>query len=83
MADLLSPEQMAKDLGVCVKTFSGDVRSKGIPFVLVGKRKRFDPAVVRAYLTTKDEPLKSNVIAMPVRKKGRKVVTSRKFAEAV
>ena len=47
---LLTLSEMADDLNLSAKTFSRDVREKSIPFHSRGKRKRFDPDEVKAYL---------------------------------
>lgn len=80
MAGKLTLTEMACRLGISTKTFRNDVREKRIPFYPAGKRMRFDPFEVEAYLRTQEEPIKSNVIVLPKR---RKVVASKKFAEAV
>ena len=81
MAERLTLSQMAKRLQTTEKTFRTDVRDKGIPFIAVGKRKRFDPAVVEAYLMVTEKPAESNVRLFPVKRR-KKVVTSKRFAEA-
>lgn len=79
---LLTLSEMADELGLSTKTFSADVKTKGIPFISAGKRQRFDPIAVKAYLTsTHTEPV-SNVRHFPVGKR-KKIVISKKFAEAV
>jgi excisionase family DNA binding protein len=78
----LTLSEMADELGLSTKTFSADVKAKGIPFIAAGKRQRFDPDAVKAYLTTTDNEPKSNVRQFPVSKKRKAKVVSRKFAEA-
>jgi excisionase family DNA binding protein len=80
--DRLTLEQMAERLQTSAKTFSKDVKEKGIPFYPVGKRMRFDPYEVEAYLRTTETPVTSNVIHMPVTKRKPGKVVSPKFAEA-
>lgn len=79
----LTLSQMAERLGITTKTFRKDVTSKGIPYYSVGKRMRFDPEAVKAYLNTTETEQKSNVVVMvrPKRRKG--PVVSKRFAEAV
>lgn len=74
---------MAKRLGVSSKTFRSSITDQGIPFYRVGKRMRFDPYEVAAYIRDTEKPEKSNVILLASHKRKRKPVTSKKFAEAV
>lgn len=47
---LVTLQEMAERLGVSAQTFRRDVRDRSIPHFIVGKRARFDPARVMAYL---------------------------------
>lgn len=82
MSKPLTLKAMAERLDTTEKTFRADVRDKGVPFIWVGKRRKFDPDEVIPYLKTTEQPEVSNVVAFPVPKKRRKVVTSKRFAEA-
>lgn len=44
--------EMAEELGVSVATFNRTVL-EGMPFVVVGKTRRFDPEAVRAWLASR------------------------------
>jgi|GEM_PF-6543999 len=77
----ISLKEMADFLGISAKTFRKDIAEKQIPFYPSGKRMRFDPYEVKAYLKTTEQVTESNVRLFPVTKH-RKVVTSKKFAEA-
>jgi excisionase family DNA binding protein len=76
----LTPTEMANALGISTKTFLRDVAEKGIPYFLVGKRKRFDPEQVNQFLRRYKPERK--VLAFPVLQKRRRSVISKKFAEA-
>lgn len=80
--DLLTLSEMAERLKLSTKTFRNDVRARSIPFVPAGKRMRFDPYVVLAYLETTEQPIESNVVKLPVIKKGKVKIVSSRFAEA-
>lgn len=71
-------KQMADRLEVKPRTFARDVRDKGIPHIVVGKRMRFDPVTVEAFLANIE--VKQNVVKFNpvVKRKG-----TSKFAEAV
>jgi len=82
MPNLITLSEMAEELKTTPKLFSADVTARGIPFYPVGKRKRFDPAEVKAYLRTTEIVETSNVVKLPVIKKGKVRIVSSRFAEA-
>lgn len=82
MPKLFTLSEMAEELDTTPKSFSADVTARGIPFYPVGKRKRFDPIEVKAYLRTTEIIEKSNVAKFPVIKKGKTKIISSRFAEA-
>lgn len=47
---MLTISQMADRLGVSAKVFRAEVRRKQIPHIQIGKRMRFDPERVEAWL---------------------------------
>jgi len=69
---------MAQRLGTSAKTFARDVRTKGIPHMVVGHRRRFDPLTVEAFLMATE--VNQNVVKFPVRVAKK---TDSKFAQAV
>lgn len=73
---LLTLSQMADNLGCSVKVFSKDIKSKQIPYLVVGKRKKFDPVEVRAHLKALGQSPKITDARARVRGRGR-------FAEAL
>lgn len=79
----LTLAEMAKRLGISTKTFSRQVHDMRIPYYPAGKRMRFDPFEVEAYIRTAKEPVDSTVRLLPVAKKSRRKVVSQRFAEAV
>lgn len=77
----LTASEMAQVLGISTKTFLRDVSAKGIPYILIGRRKRFDADQVNQFLRRYRPERK--VLAFPVlRKARRRSVISKKFAEA-
>ena len=81
---LLTLGEMADYLGVSAQTFRRDVKDKAIPHLIVGKRARFDPARVQAYLFAKAET-PSNVVQLRIEKPKRKTTpaVASRFAEKV
>jgi len=79
---LLTSQEMAEHLRVSVQVFRRDVKEKGIPHLLSGKRKRFDPEKVEAYLVAKAEPV-SNVIRLKIDKQKKRVFTPSRFSNAL
>lgn len=75
---------MAERQRLSPKTFKKQVLEQGIPYERAGKRgMRFDPAVVKAYITVITPQEKTNVKAFPVSLKRKKsVITSERFAAA-
>ena len=64
----LTLSQMAEHLGVTPKTFSKYVREYSIPFIKLGKSKRFDIKTVEAALTCVETPeilQPSNILYLP------------------
>ena len=67
--DLLTAEQMAKQLNMSVKTFYKRVRKYRVPFIDAGRRL-FDPEnVLRCLETTEGEPL-AEALPKPVARRG-------------
>lgn len=83
MTQRLTLSQMAERLHISTKTLRREVKAKAIPFYLVGKRMRFDPFEVEAYFRITEKEPESNVVFLPVSKRKGKVITSKRFAEAV
>jgi excisionase family DNA binding protein len=76
MDELMTLKEMAEKLKFCDKTFSKYVKEYQIPFVKLGRSKRFDPKQVKKFLAEKqiaesvpEAPLKkavkSNVRILP------------------
>lgn len=80
---LLTLQEMAAMLGVSAQTFRKDVRERNIPLVTVGKRSRFDPVKVQAYLESQSEqPLNIIKLKLPAIKPRRSVpVSGSRFAQ--
>jgi excisionase family DNA binding protein len=80
---LLTLQEMAALLGVSAQTFRKDVKGRGIPHLIVGKRARFDPVRVQAYLVAKAET-PSNVVRLKIDKPQRRTkAAGSRFAEKV
>lgn len=71
MDKLLTLQEMADHLSVSAQVFRREVREKGIPRIMVGKRQRFDPERVKAYLLATPEVV-SNVVQLKLDKPRRK-----------
>lgn len=54
MADLLTVEELAKKLHVHPMWVYGRVWKKKIPFIRLGRRIRFDPDKIDAYLNSQE-----------------------------
>ncbi len=78
---LLTSQEMAERLSVSAQTFRRDVKSRNIPHIVVGKRFRFDPARVEAYLLAKVQ--QSNVVRLKLPKPARPQSVASRFAEKV
>ena len=79
----LTLSEMAAHLQVSSKTFAKDARERGIPYIAVGKRRRYDPAAVEAFLAAVDAAPVSNVYRFKPAKKRKASAIKSKFAEAV
>ncbi|MDB6005864.1 MAG: hypothetical protein JWR15_2851 [Prosthecobacter sp.] len=55
--DLLTPEQLARRLGISRRSLSTWTRHKIVPMIKVGRICRFDPVQVRAALALYDQSL--------------------------
>lgn len=77
---MLNTSQMAAKLGVSVKTFRASVKSKQIPHIVVGKRRRFDPVTVEAYLTCVESQAATVAAFKP---RVRNIKPSGRFAEVL
>ena len=71
MDRLLTLQEMADYLSVSAQTFRREVKAKSIPHILVGKRPRFDPDRVQAYLLATPETV-SKVVQLKLGKPRRK-----------
>ncbi len=78
MGDKLTLKEMAERFNVQPKTFARDVKVKGIPHIVIGKRKRFDLEKVEAFLSHIE--IQNKVVK--VKPDSRRTVRSR-FAEEV
>lgn len=78
---LITLQQMADVLSVSVQTFRREVREKGIPHVMVGKRQRFDPAKVSAYLLATAH--QADLVRLKAEKPRKVVAIRSRFAEKV
>lgn len=67
-ARLLTPRELAAELGVSVDTIERRAR-EGLPHVLVGTRRRFDAGACRAWLAARPKA-SSNVVALSGRRAG-------------
>jgi hypothetical protein len=63
----LTLQEMAARLRVDRKTFSDTVRTRGVPHIVVGRRKIFDPVVVEAHLAAVPAEPSGNVIKLQPR----------------
>ncbi len=78
----LTLAEIAEIYRVSPKTFSRDVRKKGIPHSMVGRRMLFELSAVEAYLAVKAEIESPRDNVRPFRRRQGKGKTN-KFAEAV
>lgn len=53
---LLSPQQLAKKLGICRRSLANWTRNKTLPMIKIGRVCRFDFARVCAVLQTYERP---------------------------
>jgi len=49
-ADLLPPRAAAKRLGICPRTLARLVAAGTIPFIWIGRRRRYDPAELAHFI---------------------------------
>lgn len=73
---------MAERFNISAKTFAKYVVRDRIPYYVFGRSKRFDPAIVEAYLL-KAPPEPSNVVKFKPVSKRRRNQKSNSFAEAL